>query len=318
MIVILIETIGRRALIEIHSKDLSKLLTLIYYDFWPSNIADEATHKNVTKKSNIFFTFFMSYTIVGSFCMMQTVIFASVAGIKPFFTLYPQPLETSPYYECVYVLETYLSLDVSFTTNGTDIILMSLLFICTAQFEIISSYFKVNFEKLLLLSDEDERGQKAKNLLFECIEKHNMLLESCKILDKPYGDFMFCRFMTAVGAICLSIFIVNFQPENMLTGVTYFLAHMVEIFIYCFLGNEIIIQSSKLSEVVFHCGWHLLTTTKDKEIQKALSMMILRSQKPTSISIGGFGSLTLEIYIKLVKFSFSIYTVLSKVVSRTD
>ncbi|XP_031337170.1 odorant receptor 2a-like isoform X1 [Photinus pyralis] len=128
--------------------------------------------------------------------------------------------------------------------------------------------------------------------------------------------------------ICIATFMISLNPETMAMAISYFMAIMTEVFLYCYLANDVIVtvseplfevfclqeklQSTAFADYVYTSGWHLLNVSRNKDLQKAMSLLILRAQRPVKMTVGNFGFLTLEFYIKMVKFSFSIYTFLGK------
>ncbi|KAK4873361.1 hypothetical protein RN001_015390 [Aquatica leii] len=187
MLVISAETMGRRILIEVYAKTFRKLLLHVYDDFWASDVAGEDTHCEIKKKTKLLLNFFIGFSVIGVTSVMQTIISANVRGAKPLFTLYTYPFETSPYFECMFIMEAYLTFDVIFATNSTDIFLYSLLYNCEAQFKLLSAYFKVNFDKILHIPDDEERGRRAIELIVKCVKHHELLLQ--KLLLHIYDDF---------------------------------------------------------------------------------------------------------------------------------
>ncbi|XP_031332843.1 uncharacterized protein LOC116163134 [Photinus pyralis] len=166
-------------------------------------------------------------------------------------------------------------------------------------------------ERVQKIEDVNERGQEARNLIISCIRHHNVLLNSCKELNSIIKDFMLWRIVTGSGAICVTAFMIRFQV-NLFHGACYFTAIMLECFVYAYVGNDVVFASSNFADVVFTAGWHLLDLPQNVDIQEMCRFMIFRAQKSVKMTVGDFGHLTLEFYMKMVKFSFSIYTVMGK------
>ncbi|XP_024878580.1 odorant receptor 9a-like isoform X3 [Temnothorax curvispinosus] len=80
------------------------------------------------------------------------------------------------------------------------------------------------------------------------------------------------------------------------------------IFFYCWAGNEVMLKSTGLSEVVYHMDWMLMTVSE----QKNLLMIMKRSAKPVKLTSSFLVTLSLESYGNLLKASFSAFNVLQQ------
>ncbi|XP_024877330.1 odorant receptor 94b-like isoform X2 [Temnothorax curvispinosus] len=82
----------------------------------------------------------------------------------------------------------------------------------------------------------------------------------------------------------------------------------VQIFFYCWAGNEVTLKSTGLSEVVYHMNWMLMTISE----QKNLLMIMKRSTKPVKLTSSFLVTLSLESFGNLLKASFSAFNVLQQ------
>lgn len=72
----------------------------------------------------------------------------------------------------------------------------------------------------------------------------------------------------------------------------YFFAIMFQLFIYCWHGNEIEIESLNVSNAVYECNWLVM----ENDSKKMLIQMMNRAQKPLRFSAGKFAYLTVETF----------------------
>ncbi|RZC39102.1 7tm 6 domain containing protein, partial [Asbolus verrucosus] len=70
--------------------------------------------------------------------------------------------------------------------------------------------------------------------------------------------------------------------------------YMIQIFTYCWFGNEVEVKSNKIPYSIFESDWtrHSLTNKQN------MMMLIVKSQKPIRLSAYNLFYLSLEIYIK--------------------
>lgn len=75
---------------------------------------------------------------------------------------------------------------------------------------------------------------------------------------------------------------------------TYVMAHLLQLFIVCSVGNELIYQSTKVADAAVECGYHLKF---DKQVRHGIIMMVQRSQKPIKLTALGFTDLSYRSFI---------------------
>ncbi|XP_063990086.1 uncharacterized protein LOC135169228 [Diachasmimorpha longicaudata] len=71
-------------------------------------------------------------------------------------------------------------------------------------------------------------------------------------------------------------------------------------------GQELLDHSSQVSEDVYGCNWSGISPVG----KKLISIMLMRSMKPSGMTAGGFYALNLENYANVLRTSFSYFTVM--------
>ncbi|XP_063926025.1 odorant receptor 4-like [Zophobas morio] len=89
----------------------------------------------------------------------------------------------------------------------------------------------------------------------------------------------------------------------------YVSAVVVEIFMYCWYGNEVEIKSSNIPYAVFESDW----TETSLEVQKHIVFFILRCQKPIKLSALNLFYLTLDTFVTIMRTSWSYFAILHQV-----
>lgn len=72
---------------------------------------------------------------------------------------------------------------------------------------------------------------------------------------------------------------------------------LFQLLIFCWNGNQVLEESLEIAFAAYDADWILCET----EIQKALILIIQRSQRPLRISAGKFAYLTLETYMSVCR-----------------
>ncbi|XP_026465415.1 odorant receptor 67c-like [Ctenocephalides felis] len=81
-----------------------------------------------------------------------------------------------------------------------------------------------------------------------------------------------------------------------------------QLFLYCWNGNELLIQSWKTAEAAYACNWYNCSAT----FCDALRLMMLRCSRPIKMTAGSFIDLSLQTYVTIVKASYSFFTVMNQ------
>ncbi|XP_057659346.1 odorant receptor 4-like [Diorhabda carinulata] len=95
--------------------------------------------------------------------------------------------------------------------------------------------------------------------------------------------------------------------ESILNG--FQLAIMLFLFYYSWFATEVTKKSENIAFAAYSCDW----MGKSKEFQKDIMYLIQISQKPIKFHIHGLIGVSSETFLKVLKSSFSYYTVLKNV-----
>ncbi|XP_077290345.1 odorant receptor 4-like [Arctopsyche grandis] len=84
---------------------------------------------------------------------------------------------------------------------------------------------------------------------------------------------------------------------------------MWELTVYCYFGNEIILQSNFLSQSIYLSDWYLM----DKTMLLNMSIMMVRVNKPIILKAGRFVPLSINTLLMVLKAAYSYYTFLRNI-----
>ncbi|XP_037941924.1 odorant receptor 33b-like [Teleopsis dalmanni] len=90
---------------------------------------------------------------------------------------------------------------------------------------------------------------------------------------------------------------------------TYLMCILVEVLPCCWCVNELIAETRKLTSALYSCNWYQQNT----KFRRALIIFMTRSQQEVNILAGNIVPVTLQTFISMVKFSFSMYTLLNEI-----
>lgn len=86
--------------------------------------------------------------------------------------------------------------------------------------------------------------------------------------------------------------------------ILFILAILFILFIYCWHGNEVSLESVKIANVAYECNW----ISSDKNAKSSLMLMIQRAQRPSYLTAAKFTKVSLESFVVVSKRSLTVLT----------
>lgn len=90
---------------------------------------------------------------------------------------------------------------------------------------------------------------------------------------------------------------------------TYLIPMLIEIFLPCYFGEQIIKMSEKLSTAFFHSDW-ILESPRYKTLAKIFMEFV---KKPVQLSVMGVFIINLENFTRICNSAYSLYAVFKRV-----
>ncbi|RZC40536.1 7tm 6 domain containing protein [Asbolus verrucosus] len=224
----------------------------------------------------------------------------------PFLAWYPYSIKASPLYELSYFHQIISVSTMSMVHINIDSLIAALNMYIGAQFDILCDNLR-NFYDSGTDSPTDAE-EKLKN----CISHHKKILKFAEYTNEFYNWLIFQEFFVGGISIGLSMFqmtvVVPFSNEFH-SFMSYSTAVSVQVFMYCWFGNEIELKSSKLPYAIFESDW----TSLPPKIKKELIIFFIRVQQPLKMSAFGLFYLSLETFVKILRTSWSYFALLRQI-----
>ncbi|KAI5633630.1 7tm odorant receptor domain-containing protein [Phthorimaea operculella] len=107
--------------------------------------------------------------------------------------------------------------------------------------------------------------------------------------------------------LCMLLYAATLKFE-MIT-VEYLAAVALDIFVYCYFGNQIILQASRVSTAAYQSAW----PSMGAKPRRMLLNILLANKRPVVVRAGRFLPMDLHTFVVIIKTSFSYYTLLVNV-----
>ncbi|XP_068909803.1 putative odorant receptor 92a [Tenebrio molitor] len=148
--------------------------------------------------------------------------------------------------------------------------------------------------------------------LIENIIHHKNIIQFADDMTDLFTTCIMGQFVVSVIIICLTMFqmsLVSVLSLQFLSMTLYQGCMVLEIFLWCYYGNDVILQSGKLTQSAYMCEW----VPCSQLFKRNLLYFMTRSQTPLKLCAGGYFTLSLETFMAVLKSSWSYFAVLNRV-----
>ncbi|XP_043285611.1 odorant receptor 94b-like [Venturia canescens] len=144
-----------------------------------------------------------------------------------------------------------------------------------------------------------------------CVQHH---LEIYEFVERSNGIFsmvIFIQFSISTFVICVSTYMLS-KANFLSAGFTFLLVYLgcmlVQIFLLCWYGDEVITENTNVSDAIYDMDWNSL----NQSTKKGLQMMMVRTHHRLRYDGGFVITLSIESYNSLMKLTYSIYNLLQR------
>ncbi|XP_011869936.1 PREDICTED: odorant receptor 46a, isoform B-like [Vollenhovia emeryi] len=274
---------------------------------------------NIQRKYDVLIrSYSISYTRLAAFSATGAVIgeiLAMLQGELPYRGWVPYDIYTSLLLFLLTSLQEMLAVIFGTIVNvATETIVLGFCLQTCSQLEIL----KYRLQKEILKSNEKEETREnplksvsyKRNRLSKHIHYHLCIIRFAKLVNDVFNQVLFVQFFASIFTLCTSTYYLSSHTtvEDFVKLVIYTFCMFVQIFVYCWAGNEVILKSVELGEAVYEMDWILLNINE----QKDLLMIMKRSKRPIKFTSTFLVTLSLESYGNILKASYSAFNVLQQ------
>ncbi|GAB1863028.1 Odorant receptor [Camponotus japonicus] len=222
----------------------------------------------------------------------------------------PFECNESPLYELVMCLEFLHQLASSAVTGILNSLIITLILHVSGQIDILC-------DSLRKICPEKNNRKLAVSITKKLIGKHQKIIIFSNKIEKIFCYIALIQFMSStLVTCCLGYMIVTsisgIQVSDTIDGsalmkaIVFYMAVTVEAFIFCFCGEYLSAKSKMIGDAAYKSIWYDLKPNDSKLIL----LIMLRSQRRITITVGKVMDLSLEGFTSIVKASVSYVSVL--------
>ncbi|KAG5318906.1 OR45A protein, partial [Pseudoatta argentina] len=179
---------------------------------------------------------------------------------------------------------------------GTETLIFGLILQTCAQFEILES----RLHKLIINKTVKYLGHAS------CLLNENKAGLYAKAVNVIFNQVLFVQFFSSILVLCTSVYHLSIHIKD-LSAITMF----VQIYIYCWSGNEVIFKSMSIADAIYNTNWPLLSINE----KRGLLMIMTRCTIPVKFTSSFLITLSLQSYsnvnpiMQILSLNFFIYTI---------
>ncbi|XP_011694595.1 PREDICTED: odorant receptor 4-like [Wasmannia auropunctata] len=217
----------------------------------------------------------------------------------------PFQIDTSPIYMLVTIFEFLHLAMCGCGISTVNSLIVTLILHIGGQIDILRDWLLKAFSKNMMHT-VDRITMKA------LIIKHQQIIMFSENVENLYTYIALMLFVSDTLIICCIGFIIVTSigtpdgPAILIRSVLFYIVMNLEAFIYCFAGEYLNAKSKTIGDAAYDSLWYDDTTEKSR----LMLLIILRSQKRLTITIGKIMDLSLERFTSVVKASASYISVL--------
>ncbi|XP_067203546.1 odorant receptor 46a-like isoform X2 [Linepithema humile] len=108
--------------------------------------------------------------------------------------------------------------------------------------------------------------------------------------------------------LCTSIYYISIHIKEAASFLVYTICMFVQIYLYCWSGNEVMLKSKSIGDAIYCTDWPSLSVSEKKD----LLIIMKRSTMPITFTSSFLITLTLQSYTTILKTSYSAFNVLQQ------
>ncbi|XP_060524421.1 odorant receptor 30a-like isoform X2 [Cylas formicarius] len=219
---------------------------------------------------------------------------------KPVILNYWYPFDKNKYYVLVLVDQNIRPTLGGLYAAIVNAFVNSIIVFVRLQLKLLQYSFR-NFDKL----EPNEHNGNPNILRILCV-RHQELIRYVGKLNEHLSIIIFMEYMVSSVTFAAQILQITRGIEPFISSVilTY---TIIQLLIFAWNCNEIIIQSAELAKALFESNWY----DYDAKITVIAHIMMVRCQKPLSLMIGRFGVMDLDVGISRLKLAYSYASVMT-------
>nr|XP_012143128.1 PREDICTED: odorant receptor 46a, isoform A-like [Megachile rotundata] len=266
--------------------------------FQPENGKEVGIREEFDKKAHQHAFFHLAVT-------EMSVLFYSFAGILkvdeiklPFRMWLPCDYLPLPLHIVIYMLQVVSLVTGSMVHVACDTLIWGLLIHTCSQLEILGSRLKA------IKPDDNQSARLAARY-------HNRVYRFAKMINEEFKMIIFVQFSVSTLVVCFTLYMLvttKNSNDQFFKVIMYACSMLVQIFFFCWYGNEVKLKSVQISDTIFGSDWPSLS----RETKRILLVIMRRATRSIEFTSVHIVTVNLDAFVNLLKTSYSAFNIMQQ------
>ncbi|XP_063982744.1 uncharacterized protein LOC135165410 [Diachasmimorpha longicaudata] len=319
MLMSMIAASGKTAIILIKREEVIDILNALdNYPHTSVHVDEQKIQKKFNRRIRLIFLFYAGQFEIGVWFMSTLVYMQKLPfGVLPYKAWIPWDYSAPKMYWFLYWLQMTTVIVGANVVSACDTLISGFMVLICGQFNILRcrlertiAEFKIEFS-----SKPDSLQRRAENIferrIVACTKYHYAILEMAQKINSIFTIIIFIQYTASSIILCVSVLIMSQMPvtsAKFMSLFTYVWCMVLEIFMLCASANAATVECESMIQNIYYTVWYRVP----EKVKKCLLLMMVRTLRPILFTSGYIIVLSLQSFTKLLKLSYSIYTVLQQ------
>ncbi|KAL6429834.1 hypothetical protein ACFW04_007599 [Cataglyphis niger] len=294
----------------LRKNDVSELLDFLRVKICqPRNFTEKMimeTHSRKAKWSTLSFLIISQVTAVG-FVIAPILGFGKDEWILPTKSYVPYSVSEIFPYVATYLQQSAALFYAVMLNVSFDSLVYGFTIHACGQIELICRRLTDNIK----ISINSRKRSDATASIKECVRHHILVHIFVKKVGALFLWTVMVLFFFSMIILCTSIFLISktkLFSIQFLSMILYFSSMMLQLFFYCWYGNELELKSKSIANSIYFSNWTLITSHE----RRSLILIMINSQKGLTFSNKRIFTLSLDTFTWICKTSYSAFNLLQQ------
>ncbi|CAG4982797.1 unnamed protein product [Colias eurytheme] len=218
----------------------------------------------------------------------------------PFLVKYFFDPFTKTRWPLIYIHQIWSTFIVCFNIFGAD-----------TTFHAFCLYLRMHFEILCHRFEGvvTPCARETKMGIRKLVQRHQELIQLVEEIEAIYSKSTLFNIVVSSVLICLSVFNITFIDDfgAVFSFSSFLVMSLYQIFMSCYFGDMIVTSSLQVHAALYRCKWY----DAEPSIKRTILIIMLRSQKPCSVTAAKFATLNISAFTTILSRSWSYFALLS-------
>ncbi|XP_018349251.1 PREDICTED: uncharacterized protein LOC108752717 [Trachymyrmex septentrionalis] len=225
----------------------------------------------------------------------------------------------SPYYEITYTIQSLSTMHSGICTFCFDNFVSTFNIHAAAQLKILAHKVEVIAEHCIGDTTDQKRPLKTDvavlmfKKLRDCVKQHLTLICYVRNMQRVFAIILLGQLLLSSVVICFGGF--QFLATDVIIRKCIFAFHfvggLIQLLIYTWTCNDIIVQSTAISDAAYNSKWYLLPDNDlGRAVKRGLITIMIRARRPCILTAGNFTVISLDTFMGILSTAMSYFTLL--------